>query len=87
LGTQLSGEQAVQPTRSVNATVFLTSAGLRKSSLYEGELYHVRKARPLDVQGLLEYARAAVAVLRALQISKTTMAYADFAKAIVCEHW
>ena len=40
------------------------------------------KAKPLDVQDLLEYARAAVAVLRALQISKTTMTYADFAQAI-----
>ena len=40
------------------------------------------EASTLDVQELLEYARAAVAVLRALQIANATMSYADFAKAI-----
>ena len=38
--------------------------------------------RDLDIQDLLEYARAAVAVLRTLQISDSTMSYADFARAI-----
>jgi len=36
----------------------------------------------LDVQARLEYARAAVAVLRALQISDKKMRYGEFAKAI-----
>lgn len=38
--------------------------------------------KKLDVQDILEYARAAVAVLRALQIKNETMSYADFARAI-----
>ena len=38
--------------------------------------------KTLDVQARLEYARAAVAVLRALQISDTKMRYGEFAKAI-----
>jgi hypothetical protein len=38
--------------------------------------------KELDIQDLLEYARAAVAVLRTLQISDSTMTYADFARAI-----
>jgi len=38
--------------------------------------------KPLDVQGRLEYARAAVAVLRALQIAKASITYQDLAKAI-----
>ena len=38
--------------------------------------------KDLDVQDLLEYSRAAVAVLRTLQISDSTMTYADFARAI-----
>jgi hypothetical protein len=36
----------------------------------------------LNVQDRLEYARAAVAVLRALKISQRTMRYNEFAKAI-----
>jgi hypothetical protein len=36
----------------------------------------------VDVQARLEYARAAVAVLRALKISDRTMRYGEFAKAI-----
>ena len=36
----------------------------------------------LDVQARLEYARAAVAVLRALRITDRTMRYAQFATAI-----
>ena len=36
----------------------------------------------MDVQDLLEYSRAAVAVLRTLQIKDETMSYADFARAI-----
>jgi hypothetical protein len=38
--------------------------------------------RKLDAESRLEYARAAVAVLRALKITKSTMHHADFAKAI-----
>ncbi len=38
--------------------------------------------KTLDVQAKLEYARAAVAVLRALQISDRTMRYNEFARAI-----
>jgi len=38
--------------------------------------------RKLDVQDLLEYSRAAVAVLRTLQIKDETMSYGDFARAI-----
>jgi hypothetical protein len=38
--------------------------------------------RTLDVQARLEYARAAVAVLRALRIMDATMTYRDFATAI-----
>jgi len=38
--------------------------------------------KDLDIQDLLEYARAAVAVLRTLQISDSSMSYADFARAI-----
>ena len=38
--------------------------------------------KELDIQDLLEYARAAVAVLRTLQIKNQTMSYADFARAI-----
>jgi hypothetical protein len=38
--------------------------------------------KTLDVQARLEYARAAVAVLRALQISNTKMRYREFATAI-----
>ena len=38
--------------------------------------------KDLDIQALLEYSRAAVAVLRTLQISNSTMSYADFARAI-----
>jgi hypothetical protein len=40
------------------------------------------KVKTLDVQARLEYARAAVAVLRALRISETKMRYSEFAKAI-----
>jgi hypothetical protein len=40
------------------------------------------KAEPLDVQDLIGYCRGAVAVLRALQISNSTMSYGDFARAI-----
>ena len=40
------------------------------------------KMKTLDVQARLEYARAAVAVLRALQISNTKMRYGAFAIAI-----
>ena len=36
----------------------------------------------LDVQARLEYARAAVAVLRSLKITDRTMRYSDFAAAI-----
>lgn len=47
--------------------------------------------KTLDVQARLEYARAAVAVLRALQISKSTMRYGDLARAIGLisdeDHW
>ncbi len=35
--------------------------------------------KALDVQDRLEYARAGVAVLRALQITDRTMSYAEFA--------
>jgi len=38
--------------------------------------------KTLDVQARLEYGRAAVAVLRALQISDRKMRYGEFAKAI-----
>lgn len=38
--------------------------------------------KTLDVQARLEYARAAVAVLRALKIADRTMRYGEFAKAI-----
>jgi Flp pilus assembly protein CpaB len=38
--------------------------------------------KTLDVQARLEYARAAVAVLRTLQITKVTITYRDFARAI-----
>jgi hypothetical protein len=38
--------------------------------------------RALDVQDLLEYTRAAVAVLRTLQILDTSMTYADFGRAV-----
>ncbi|WP_426433859.1 hypothetical protein [Bradyrhizobium genosp. P] len=38
--------------------------------------------KSLDVQDLLEYSRAAVAVLRTLQIKDATMSYSDFARAI-----
>lgn len=38
--------------------------------------------KTLDVQARLEYARAAVAVLRAFRIADGTMRYGDFAKAI-----
>jgi hypothetical protein len=38
--------------------------------------------KTLDVQARLEYARAAVAVLRALQVSNSTMKYRQFAIAI-----
>jgi hypothetical protein len=38
--------------------------------------------KTLDVQARLEYARAAVAVLRALRISDSKMRYGEFAKAI-----
>src|SRR5260221_4834888 len=38
--------------------------------------------KTLDVQARLEYARAAVAVLRALKISGTKMRFGDFARAI-----
>jgi hypothetical protein len=40
------------------------------------------KMNALDVQARLEYARAAVAVLRALKITDRTMRYADLARAI-----
>src|SRR5262245_10517319 len=40
------------------------------------------KATALDVQDLLEYGRAAVAILRSLQITNSTMSYGDFARAI-----
>ena len=40
------------------------------------------KVSGLDVQERLEYARCAVAVLRALQITDNKMQYRDFAKAI-----
>ncbi|RXF75532.1 hypothetical protein [Hansschlegelia zhihuaiae] len=39
-------------------------------------------ATPIDVQARLEYARAAVAVLRALRIMDTKMRYGQFAEAI-----
>jgi hypothetical protein len=39
-------------------------------------------AKPLDVQDRLEYARCAVALLRALAIAKTKMRYEVFARAI-----
>jgi hypothetical protein len=38
--------------------------------------------KSLDLQDLLEYSRAAVAVLRTLQIKDATMSYSDFARAI-----
>jgi hypothetical protein len=38
--------------------------------------------KSLDVQDLLEYSRAAVAVLRTLQITDSTMSYSDFARAV-----
>jgi hypothetical protein len=38
--------------------------------------------KTLDVQARLEYARAAVAVLRALRIADRTMRYGEFAAAI-----
>lgn len=38
--------------------------------------------KTLNVQARLEYARAAVAVLRSLQISKRHMLYGEFARAI-----
>ena len=38
--------------------------------------------KQLDTQDLLEYSRAAVAVLRTLQLKDETMTYADFARAI-----
>ncbi|MGI8840229.1 MAG: hypothetical protein ACR2F8_05535 [Caulobacteraceae bacterium] len=38
--------------------------------------------KTIDVQARLECARAAVAVLRALQITDKTMRYGEFAKAI-----
>lgn len=38
--------------------------------------------KAIDVQDRLEYARAAVAVLRALQITNKTMRYGELAKAI-----
>jgi len=40
------------------------------------------EAQALDVQDKLEYARCAVAVLRALKIRDAKMTYGDFAKAI-----
>jgi hypothetical protein len=40
------------------------------------------KVKTLDVQAKLEYARSAVAVLRALQITGKTMRYGEFAQAI-----
>ena len=42
----------------------------------------IRSMKRLDVQDRLEYARCAVAVLRALATSKTTMRYEGFARAI-----
>jgi hypothetical protein len=49
------------------------------------------KMKTLDVQARLEYARAGVAVLRALQIRSATMRYNEFGKAIGLipdeEHW
>ncbi len=39
-------------------------------------------AKTLDVQARLEYARAAVAVLRSLRIADRTMRYGEFASAI-----
>lgn len=36
----------------------------------------------LDVQDLFEYGRAAVAVLRTLEVKNATMSYADFARSI-----
>jgi hypothetical protein len=38
--------------------------------------------RDLDIQDLLEYSRAAVAVLRTLQILDSTMSYGDFARSV-----
>lgn len=38
--------------------------------------------KDLDVQALLEYSRAAVAVLRSLAISDETISYGDFARAV-----
>lgn len=38
--------------------------------------------KDLDVRALLEYSRAAVAVLRGLAISGETMSYGDFARAV-----
>jgi hypothetical protein len=47
--------------------------------------------KTLDVQARLEYARAAVAVLRALRIADRTMRYGEFAAAIGLisdgDHW
>ena len=47
--------------------------------------------KTLDVQARLEYARAAVAVLRALRIADRTMRYNEFAAAIGLmsdgDHW
>ena len=40
------------------------------------------KFKPLDVQARLEYARAAVAVLRALKLSDSRMRYNELARAI-----
>ncbi len=47
--------------------------------------------KTLDVQARLEYARAAVAVIRALRIADGTMRYSEFASAIGLmsdgDHW
>ena len=46
------------------------------------------KVKTLDVQARLEYARAAVAVLRALRIADRTMRYGEFGAAIgLGEKW
>ena len=52
------------------------------AALGGGDPTMANKATALDVQDLLEYGRAAVAVLRSLQISNSMMNYADFARAI-----
>ena len=64
------------------------SNGMCFKQVTTGECYRLRitelegSVKTLDVQSRLEFARAAVAVLRALHISDRTMRYQEFAKAI-----